>query len=110
MQHNLLAVATLPWEISPVHNDTCKLKTLDLMLHSVKHNKFNCTTKGVQVHLLQQMFENVFLFPLHRPYVSSAIRQQHHKRYSATVRSMCQSSAASDRSRLDLASDKRNPA
>ena len=26
-------------------------------LHSLKHNKLNCTTKRVQVQLLQQMFE-----------------------------------------------------
>ena len=54
---NVLTVATLPWEISQVHNDTCQLKTLGLLLHSLNHNKFNCTTKQVQVQLLQQMFE-----------------------------------------------------
>jgi len=31
-------------------------------LHSLKHNKFNCTIKRVQVQLLQQMFEMSFFF------------------------------------------------
>ena len=55
--HHLLTVATLSWEINQVHNDTCQLKTLGVLLHSLKCNKFNCTTKRVQVQLLQQMFE-----------------------------------------------------
>ena len=56
----LLSLGALPWEISQVHNDTCKLKTLGLLLHSLKHNKFGCTTKRVQLQLLQQMFK---MFP-----------------------------------------------
>ena len=40
-----------------MHSDTCQLKTLDLLLHSLKHNKVNCTTKRVQVQLLQQVFK-----------------------------------------------------
>ena len=59
-----ITVDTLLWEISQVHNDTCKLKTLGALLHSLKHNTFNCTTKRVQVQLLQQMFE-VSSFFLH---------------------------------------------
>jgi len=62
VQHNrhlvthLLTVATLPWELSQVHNDTRRLKTLSVLFHSLKRNKFNCTTKRLQVQLLQQMF------------------------------------------------------
>ena len=43
-------------EINQVHDDTCKLKTLRLLLHSLQY-KFNCTSKRVQVQLLQQMFK-----------------------------------------------------
>ena len=49
-------------------------------------------------------------FFLHAAEVSSAIHRQRHQRYSATGRSMCQSSDAADRSRLKLASDKHDPA
>ena len=55
--HTYLLLLHYLGEISQVHNDTCKRKTLGLSLHSLKHNKPNCTTKRVQVHLLQKMFE-----------------------------------------------------
>ena len=42
-----------------MHNDTRKL---GMLLHSLKRNKFNCTTKRVQVQLLQQIFEVSSLF------------------------------------------------
>ena len=71
MQHiylpTSLSVATLPWEISQVHNDTCKLKTSRLLLHSLKHNKFNRTTKQVLVQLSQQMFKISSFFLLANP-------------------------------------------
>ena len=50
---HLLTVATLPWEISQVH---VSLKHYCCTMHSLK-NKFNCTTKRVQVQLLQQVFK-----------------------------------------------------
>ena len=82
-----------------MHNDICKL--LGLLFHSLKHNKFNCTTKPVQVRLLQQMFE-----------ISSFSFKQAVSlfRHSSTASSaiLCDSPfhvscvAASDRSRLEL--------
>ena len=70
MQHNRyiypphLRTVVVPWEINQEHNDTRKLRTLGLLLHSLKHNKFNCTAKRVQVRLLQKMFEmSSFLLP-----------------------------------------------
>ena len=59
-------------------SDTCKLKPLGLLLRSLKHNKFNCAAKLVQVQLLQQMFEMSSFF-LHSgpkslpPFVDSII-------------------------------------
>ena len=63
--------STLPWKISQVHNDTCKLKILGILLHSLKHNKFYCTTKRVQVQLLQQTFEMSSFFLHAGPIVDS---------------------------------------
>ena len=83
------------------------LKTL--LLYSLRHNKFNCTTNRVQVQLLQQMF-GMFSFFLHAgpksllPFDDSIINE------SATVHSMCLSSTASDLSHLELVSDKPDPA
>ena len=66
-----------------MHNDTRTLKTL---LHSLKHNKFHCTTKLVQVQLLQKMFEMSSFFlhaspkslpPFLDSIINDTLRQSH---------------------------------
>ena len=42
-------VARLPWEIIQVHNDTCKLKTLGLLLHSL--NTTRLTAQPIEFKL-----------------------------------------------------------